>query len=445
MLHRRLVRPVIVTGLLACICYLWLVYHSDIVVLIPKTVALNPLQDPVEPAKSSSSRSRIAKVTVAANSLNTSVIHQALRTHQVQNELHGYTHFITTGELVGDLSEHDVQGRPRGAWSKPAYLLSLIVAELTKPEAERLEWLFWFDADTVVMNPHTPLEVFLPPSDIPSVANIHLLMASNWDGLNSGAFGLRVHPWSVSILSAVLAYPLYKEDKLKKDRFRDQSAFQWLLQSPDSMLVRGGNLGGTENWADVPMRWFNSLPINNAFSKRWDWIFNHNMTGALFDNGTREVYPDGNGKTVQPWKVMQGDMLVHFAGTTNVRQSWMGPWLERAVKYLPEWSNATRKEELKQEARFFWNITASRIDVAKAHEKERAEKAAKNPGLFGEKKPTTKQRPPGKWEAKPDIVDPTLNAKSGDEAVKSNVAIEVVTTTQSGPVGIPTTTQSAPS
>jgi hypothetical protein len=42
---------------------------------------------------------------------------------------------------VGDLSEHDSQHRPRGAWSKPAYLLSLIVNELTKPEDERLEWL----------------------------------------------------------------------------------------------------------------------------------------------------------------------------------------------------------------------------------------------------------------------------------------------------------------
>lgn len=140
MLHRRLIRPVIVTGLLACICYLWLAFQADIVVFIPRTVDLNSYQSPITQTKL---RSRIAKVTVAANTLNTSVIHQALRTHQVQNELHGYTHFITTGELVSDLSENDSQGRPRGAWSKPAYLLSLIVAELTKPESERLEWLLY--------------------------------------------------------------------------------------------------------------------------------------------------------------------------------------------------------------------------------------------------------------------------------------------------------------
>ncbi|KAE8448456.1 hypothetical protein EG329_009521 [Mollisiaceae sp. DMI_Dod_QoI] len=441
MLHRRLVRPVIVTGLLACICYLWLLYHADIVVLIPRPGALNPLADSItEEVHAPPKRiSRIAKVTVAANTLNSTIIHQALRTHQVQNELHGYIHHIANGELVGDLSENDSQKRPRGAWSKPAYLLSLIVAELTKPESERLEWLFWFDADTVVLNPHTPLEIFLPPSNIPEVANVHLLMASNWDGLNSGAFGLRVHPWSVSILSAVLAYPLYKAEKLKKDRFRDQSAFQWLLQAPDSFLVRGAHVGGTENWADVPMRWFNSLPINNAFSKKWDWIFNHNMSGALFDNGTKDVYPDGNPHTVQPWKVMQGDMLVHFAGSTNVRDSWMGPWLERAEAYLPEWSNATKKDELKLEAEQYWQMIGKRIEMGKNREKDRAEKAAKNPGKSGGN-PGRKPPPGGKMEAKP-VVDPTPvdhKSASTDKPGNENVVVEVVTVTQSGPVKIAT-------
>ncbi|KAF4631342.1 hypothetical protein G7Y89_g6794 [Cudoniella acicularis] len=430
MLHRQLVRRIIAIGLLVCICYLWPVYHGDIWLLIRRPLAIT------EAIYLPSKPTRIAKVTVAANALNSTIIHRALRSHQVQNEIHGYAHHIATGELVGDLSENDSQGRPRGAWSKPAFLLSLIVAELTKPEHERLDWIFCFDADTIVMNPHTPLEIFLPPSSVPEVANIHLLMASNWDGLNSGAFGLRVHPWSVSVLSAVLAYPLYKGDKLKKDRFRDQSAFQWLLQSPDSFLVQGGHLGGRENWADVPMRWFNSLPINNAFSKKWDWIFNHNMTGALFDNGTREVYPDGKPPTVQSWKVMQGDMLVHFAGSTQVRDSWMGPWLERAENYLPEWSNATKKEDLKEHARHFWNMTANQIRGGKEREKERekenAEKAAKSPDHFGGGKTSTSF--PGMLHPKPVHSNPD----SKDDAPNRNVVVESVTITQSGPVKIAT-------
>ncbi|PMD42036.1 glycosyltransferase family 34 protein [Hyaloscypha variabilis F] len=282
-------------------------------------------------------------------------------THQVQNELHGYIHHITSYELVSDISEYDSQDRPRGAWSKPAYLLGLIVTELAKPAAERLEWIFWFDADTIVLNPHTPLEIFLPPDSMPELENIHLLMAKNMDGLNSGAFALRVHPWSVSILSTVLAYPIFEAARYRTDQFRDQSAFQWLLQPNLKSPLFNAPFQGKDYWAEVPMRWFNSLPFNNAFSKGWDWIFNHNMTDELFEKGTEEVYQDGHTGGAKPWKVMQGDMVVHFAGANPVRDSWMGGWLERAEAYLPEWSNATKTMELKKEALNFWDRVADRI------------------------------------------------------------------------------------
>jgi hypothetical protein len=129
-MFRRLGR--LLTILLAIFCLL-LLLRSPVVVIFP--IIGNREPPPPKPV------SRIAKATVATNALNRSVIHQALRTHQVQNELHGYIHHITAEELVSDLSEHDKQKRPRGAWSKPAYLLSLIVSELTKPENERLQWI----------------------------------------------------------------------------------------------------------------------------------------------------------------------------------------------------------------------------------------------------------------------------------------------------------------
>ncbi len=114
---------------LAALC-LTLMLRSPTVVILP--IARSK---PISPV------SRIAKATVATNTLNNSVIHQALRTHQVQNELHGYLHHITSRELVSELSEYDSQNRSRGAWSKPAYLLGLMVLELSKPENERLEWI----------------------------------------------------------------------------------------------------------------------------------------------------------------------------------------------------------------------------------------------------------------------------------------------------------------
>jgi hypothetical protein len=222
----------------------------------------------------------------------------------------------------------------------------------------------WFDADTAILNPRTPLEVFLPDETEPILDSVHLLMASNWDGLNSGIFALRVHPWSVSLLSAVLAYPMYKPEYLHTDRFRDQSAFQWLLTNAGSPIWQSTPLHGKEYWADVPIRWFNSFPANNAFNKTGDWIFNHNMTEETFDKGTTEVYDDGKGRRVQPWKVMQGDMVVHFAGTNKVRDSWMGPWLDRAEALLPEWANATTQEVLAGEAARFWAKEALRIKTS---------------------------------------------------------------------------------
>jgi hypothetical protein len=85
--------------------------------------------------------SRIGKVTVATNKLNSPLIDRALQTHAVQNDIHGYLHFIAENQAVSGLIENDQKHRPQGAWTKPAYMMSIIVAELQRPEEERLEWL----------------------------------------------------------------------------------------------------------------------------------------------------------------------------------------------------------------------------------------------------------------------------------------------------------------
>lgn len=229
------------------------------------------------------------------------------------------------------------------------------------------------------MNEETPLEVFLPPANSTGLKEVDLIITTNWDGLNSGVFALRVSPWSVSLLSAVLAYPIYEAPRTQKDRFRDQSAFQFLLENNESPLANMP-MKGRDRWVKVPMRWFNSLPVNNAFYKNGTWIFGKNMTKPMFDNGTTEVFDDGHGGKVNPWKVMQGDMIVHFAGTSNVRDSWMEPWVERAEAHLPEWNNATTKYALKEEAAEFWKKTEENlvIDKAKAKvEEDQRQKALK--------------------------------------------------------------------
>ncbi len=117
------------------------------------------------------------------------------------------------------------------------------------------------------------------------------------------------------------------------------------------------------------MRWFNSLPFNNAFAKGGKWVYSANMTDDKFDNGTTQLSDDGNKKEIKPWKVMQGDMAVHFAGATagtaGVRDSWMGRWLDRAEAMLPGWANETTQVALRDEVEKFWAKTAVGISTAR--------------------------------------------------------------------------------
>lgn len=242
----------------------------------------------------------------------------------------------------------------------------------------------------MILNPSTPLETFLPPNTSDILNDVHLVISSNWDGLNSGAFALRVHPWTASMLSGVLAYPMYEKERTLKDRFRDQSAFQFLLTHNESPLARDA-LKHKNHWAQVPMRWYNSLPVNNAFYADGKWLFSKNMEPAMFDNGTTDVFDDGRDGKIQPWKVMQGDMLVHFAGTKGVRDSWMTPWLDRAEALLPEWNNPNHTAKLQIEVAQFWQDYEEEMTVhvqaAKAAEaKENQRKKEDEKRKFEEKK-----------------------------------------------------------
>ena len=56
---------------------------------------------------------------------------RALRLHDVQNQYYGYPMFILRENLL------------HGLWSKPAYILSVLLQELAKPKQSRLKWLMY--------------------------------------------------------------------------------------------------------------------------------------------------------------------------------------------------------------------------------------------------------------------------------------------------------------
>lgn len=60
------------------------------------------------------------------------------------------------------------------------------------------DWVFWTDADSLIMNPAIKLEEL-----IALAGEAHLILAEDEHGLNAGEFLLRNSPWSLAFLTEV--------------------------------------------------------------------------------------------------------------------------------------------------------------------------------------------------------------------------------------------------
>lgn len=240
-------------------------------------------------------RTRVGKCTILFN--GNTYYERAIRTHEQHDRMHGYRLHVLRQHLLDDV------------WSKPAYILSLLLRELAKAESERLEWLLWVDADTIILNPHIPIETFLPPAG-GSFDDVHLLYSSDWNGLNNGVFPVRVNRWSVELFSAIAAYRYYRPEEALT--FRDQSAMNTLMGEPRF----------AKNVMQLPQRWFNA-------------------------------YQGEQNETLAPYQIRRGDMLVHFAGVGN-RDERMAFWLDRAEQHMEDWEVPAKSTSYAQEVKDFW-------------------------------------------------------------------------------------------
>ncbi|KAH8663810.1 galactosyl transferase GMA12/MNN10 family-domain-containing protein [Ilyonectria robusta] len=264
--------------------------------------------------------SRPLMATITAQFGNPQLHYQrALGTHMMnakvqQNDIH-----LLATKIVDDL------------WNKPAFILEILLDEMTKPENERLQWLFWFDRDTIILDScRSPLD-FLPsslrhanertkPNDKDGsdqdTQQIQLLVTKDWNGLNNGVFLLRVSRWSVDLFTAILAFRHYRPDVELK--FTEQSAMALLLEEPQFR----------DNTVWVPQWWFNAYPrAKEDFSPR---------------NGSAKEY-----------HARRGDFLVHFAGLGN-RGEAMAPWLDVAETAMSAWALEPNERDLDSEIRVFW-------------------------------------------------------------------------------------------
>ncbi|PWN53679.1 hypothetical protein IE53DRAFT_125906 [Violaceomyces palustris] len=257
---------------------------------------------------------------------------RALQTHLEHAKIHGYQTKIMRKAMYDEV------------WTKPAYLLSLVLEELAKDEDDKAEWILWFDVDTIVMNPNVPLDIFLPPS--PTFDHINLLLTNDHRGLNNGVFFMRVSTWTVEFFSSLLAYRHFNPDVHLQ--FRDQSAMQNLLESP---LY-------SPRAAYVPMRWFNAyLPSKENLERN----------------------------------ARHGDLLVHLAGAKQ--KVHFDTWLDKADQHLSWWDKPLSSTTYEKRIAKYWSklektlkgqgfdfsLWAQEKLGSSAHESERLEKS--NPSL----------------------------------------------------------------
>ncbi|PPJ52193.1 hypothetical protein CBER1_10361 [Cercospora berteroae] len=225
-----------------------------------------------------------------------------------------------------------------GLWTKHAWLLSVLLTELHKSEGDRLQWLHFCDADVVLTNQDVPLDIFLPPKDFD---HINLLISNDYNGLNTGAFFIRVHEWSVRLAIDVLALRSYRpEDQLK---YSEQSATEILLETEKYK----------NSTAYVPQRWFNAY------------------------RGPREGDTLIRGATVLSNTIREGDLQLHVAGTKK-NKAHISEWLDYAANTSSGWTRQLKDTTLPAEVALFWKLEKERLSWDKPVVSE-----VKNEGIEG--------------------------------------------------------------
>ncbi|KAK5092419.1 hypothetical protein LTR70_005546 [Exophiala xenobiotica] len=259
--------------------------------------------------------SRIGKVTSlywTKQSEKTEAYEKGLLTHRDHDHRYNYKHFAQRRESIED------------TWSKHAYLIQILMQELEKSPSERLDWLFWHDADLLMLNSLLPLEVFLPPAN-GKWDHINLLISNDKHGLNDGTFLVRVCEWSVYLFASGLSYPYYHPEK--RLRNGEQGALQMVLADWDKF----GN-----HTVHVPQRWFNAYHnygIAPDIPPEWEFELDY----------------------VEP-----GDLLVHLPGTGDSRTAIMNEWWRKLQEDSAKWHIPYNETRYFKEIGEFWEKDAPR-------------------------------------------------------------------------------------
>ncbi|KAJ3533273.1 hypothetical protein NM208_g2554 [Fusarium decemcellulare] len=232
---------------------------------------------------------------------------KALQTHLIHSLVHGTQLDVLCSPIIDAI------------WNKPAFILSLLLDEMVKAAEERLDWIFWADRDTLVLDPCRPVSSFLPPEtrqqrskeDRRAQKDLkdrpHLIISKDWNGLNAGVFLVRVDRWAIDFFSDLLAFRHFQPNVSLP--FEEQSAMEILLDEPRYR----------QNVEEVPSVWFNAYPGDSPT----EFMERKSEEGLEYYNARR------------------GDFLLHFAGIEDKDQlvdEWAdmlerqkGPWQPQQI------------------------------------------------------------------------------------------------------------------
>lgn len=200
----------------------------------------------------------------------------------------------------------------------------------------------------MLINPSIPLRIFLPPavtSADPTIPPPNFIGNKDHNGLNTGTFFLRVHPWSVHFLAQTLAFSAY-QPSIDTGNSVDQFAMAHILNttSPPPDLVTeseyigwdGG--GGTEEQRGAmrvggsngevlyqPRIWYNTYEWRHAYEGK------------------------------------EGNLLVHFPGLEEERWDHMQRWLTELEQRQDRWDVALDKTFYSKDVGDYWTV------VTRAH------------------------------------------------------------------------------
>ena len=172
----------------------------------------------------------------------------------------------------------------------------------------------WYDADTLILNPKIPWEVFLPPTDDDTFSNIKFLAAKDPSGFNAGLFFCRVDEWVVDALTDAYALPrLYPEVDISGNI--EQNAMKWIFNKAENK----------KHVVYQPRLWYN-------------WF-----------------------STIQrPDDEVKGDMLIHFSGINHddegqLKKAMMEAWFSKLTDPAA-WSVPLAETRYPKEIPAFWKL-----------------------------------------------------------------------------------------